>query len=79
MCGSITTCSRWPASSAVAGVAAYLVRNLINPNLLIPRILVVGIVTAAIYLPRMYCLALPGWEMLSREKIRIGNDADAAR
>ena len=55
--------------SVVAGVAAYLVRNLINPNLLIPRILVVGVVTAAIYLPAMYVLRLPGWELLSRDKI----------
>jgi O-antigen/teichoic acid export membrane protein len=53
----------------VAGLAAYAVRNLINPDLLIPRILVVGIVTAAIYLPAMYVMRLPGWEVLSREKI----------
>jgi O-antigen/teichoic acid export membrane protein len=53
----------------VAGLAAYLVRNLINPDLLIPRILVVGLVTAAIYLPAMYIMRLPGWEVLSREKI----------
>jgi hypothetical protein len=53
----------------VAGLAAYVVRNLINPDLLIPRILVVGIVTAAIYLPAMYVMRLPGWEVLSREKI----------
>src|SRR5580704_1378051 len=55
--------------SIVAGLAAYAVRNLINPDLLIPRILVVGIVTAAIYLPAMYLMRLPGWEMLSRERI----------
>ena len=55
--------------SLVAGVAAYFVRNLINPNLLIPRILVAGIVTAAIYLPAMYVLRLPGWELLSRERL----------
>ena len=63
--------------SVVAGVAAYLVRNLINPNLLIPRILVVGVVTAAIYLPAMYVLRLPGWELLSREKI-VGHAARTA-
>ncbi len=57
------------AVSVVAGVAAYLVRNLISPNLLVLRILIVGVVTAAIYLPAMYFLHLPGWEMLSREKI----------
>jgi hypothetical protein len=55
--------------TVVAGIGAYLVRNLINPDLLIPRILVVGIVTAAIYLPAMYVMRLPGWEVLSREKI----------
>ena len=54
--------------SAVAGVAAYLVRNLINPDLLIPRILVVGVVTAAIYLPAMYVLRLPGWETAHRAR-----------
>jgi hypothetical protein len=55
--------------TVVAGLAAYLVRNLINPDLLIPRILVVGVVTAAIYLPAMYVMRLPGWEVLSRERI----------
>jgi O-antigen/teichoic acid export membrane protein len=55
--------------SVVAGAAAYFARNLINPDLLIPRILIVGVVTALIYLPAMYMLRLPGWEMLSREKI----------
>ena len=55
--------------TVVAGLAAYVVRNLISPDLLIPRILVVGVVTAAIYLPAMYVMRLPGWEVLSREKI----------
>ena len=55
--------------TVVAGVAAYAVRNLINPDLLVPRILVVGICVGAIYLPAMYMMRLPGWEVLSRERI----------
>jgi hypothetical protein len=45
------------------------VRNRIPPQMLIPRILVAGIVTAAIYLPAMYFMKLPGWEVLSRERL----------
>ncbi len=52
-----------------AGVLAYLVRNLINPRLLIPRILVVGICVCAVYLPAVFWLRLPGWDMLTRERI----------
>jgi O-antigen/teichoic acid export membrane protein len=52
----------------VAGLAAYALRNLINPALLIPRILVVGLSVSAIYLPAMFLLRLPGWEMLTRER-----------
>jgi len=55
--------------TVVAGLAAYAVRNLINPDLLIPRILAVGVCVGAIYLPAMYFLRLPGWEVLSREHI----------
>jgi O-antigen/teichoic acid export membrane protein len=53
----------------VAGMVAYAVRNLISPGLLIPRILAVGLCVSAIYLPAMYLLRLPGWELLSREHI----------
>jgi O-antigen/teichoic acid export membrane protein len=55
--------------SLVAGLAAYFVRNQIPPQMLIPRILVAGIVTAAIYLPAMYFMKLPGWELMSRERL----------
>jgi len=53
----------------VAGLAAYVVRNLINPDLLIPRILIVGGCVAAIYLPAVYWFRLPGWETMSRERL----------
>jgi len=52
-----------------AGLAAYAVRNLINPNLLIPRIAAVSICIGAIYLTAMFVFRLPGWEMLSKERI----------
>ncbi len=52
----------------VAGLAAYAVRNLIDPALLVPRILVVGLSVSAIYLPAVFLLRLPGWEMLTRER-----------
>ena len=55
--------------TAVAGLAAYAVRNLISPNLLIPRIAVVCATVATIYLPGMYLFRLPGWEVLSKEQI----------
>lgn len=55
--------------TVVAGVIAYFVRNLISPGLLIPRILAVGVCVAAIYLPAMYFLRLPGYEALSRERL----------
>jgi len=53
----------------VAGVLAYVVRNLIPPVHLIPRILAVGVCVCAVYLPAMYLLRLPGWDMLTKERI----------
>ena len=53
----------------VAGVLAHVVRNLIPPVHLIPRILAVGVSVCAVYLPAMYLLRLPGWDMLTRERI----------
>lgn len=53
----------------LAGVAAYAVRNLIPAALLIPRILVVGLCVSAIYLPAMFLFRLPGWEMLTKDRI----------
>jgi O-antigen/teichoic acid export membrane protein len=52
-----------------AGLAAYAVRNLINPNLLIPRIAAVSMCIGVIYLTAMFVFRLPGWEMLSKERI----------
>ena len=57
------------AVTLVAGVLAYMVRNLIAPRLLIPRILAVGVCVSAIYLPALFLLRLPGWEMLTKERI----------
>jgi O-antigen/teichoic acid export membrane protein len=56
--------------TAVAGYAAYLIRNLINPALLAQRILAVGVCFALIYLPTFYFMRLPGWEFMSRERIQ---------
>jgi O-antigen/teichoic acid export membrane protein len=53
----------------VAGVLAHVVRNFIPPAHLVPRILAVGVCVSAIYLPAMYVLRLPGWDMLTRERI----------
>jgi len=57
--------------TAVAGVFAYLVRNLLPSALLIPRIITVGVCVAAIYLPAMFLLRLPGWELLSKERVAL--------
>jgi len=53
----------------VAGLLAYAVRNLIPARWLIPRILAVGICVCAIYLPALYLWRLPGWDLLTRERI----------
>ncbi len=55
--------------SVGAGFVAYALRNLINPRLLIPRIIVVGLCIAAIYLPAMMLLRLPGAELLTKERL----------
>jgi len=57
------------AVTVCAGVAAYFVRNLIPASLLVPRIVVVGLCVGAIYLPAMLALRLPGWEMLSKDRL----------
>ena len=59
------------ALSVGAGLVAYALRNLINPALLIPRIIVVGICIAAIYLPAMMMLRLPGAEFLTKERVLV--------
>jgi len=57
------------AVTVLAGAGAYFVRNLLPPAMLIPRILTVGLCVSAIYLPVMYAFRLPGWEMLTRERL----------
>lgn len=56
--------------TVAAGLFAYFARNLISPTLLVPRILAVGICFFSVYLPAFYFLRLPGWEFMSRERIR---------
>jgi O-antigen/teichoic acid export membrane protein len=58
------------ALTAAAGFFSYIVRNLINPTPLIPRILIVGISFTLVYVPTFYFLHLPGWEYMSRERIQ---------
>jgi hypothetical protein len=53
----------------LAGAAAYFLRNLIPPALLVPRILAVGVAVTAIYVPAMFVFHLPGWEMLTKERL----------
>jgi O-antigen/teichoic acid export membrane protein len=57
------------AVTVAAGVVAYLVRNLISPRLLIPRIAAAGICIAAVYLAGMFVFRLPGREALSKERL----------
>ena len=52
-----------------AGLVAYLVRNAINPALLIPRIAAVLLCIGVIYVIATYMFKLPGSEMLSMERI----------
>jgi len=52
-----------------AALVAYMVRNLIPPSLLVPRIIAVGVCVSAIYLPAMYVFRLPGWELLTKDRI----------
>ncbi len=52
-----------------AGVVAYLVRNLINPRLLVARIAAVGVCGAAVYLAGVFVFRLPGREQLSKERL----------
>lgn len=56
-------------ATIAAGLVAYMVRNLINPAFLIPRIAAVTLCIGAIYLTAMFVFRLPGWEMLSKERI----------
>ena len=55
--------------TVLAGSVAYLARNLIPSALLVPRIIVVGLSVSAIYLPALYALRLPGWEMLTKDRL----------
>ncbi|HZD32505.1 MAG TPA: oligosaccharide flippase family protein [Candidatus Angelobacter sp.] len=57
------------AITLVAGLAAYLARNLVSPPLLIVRIATVTLVLGAVYLTGFYLLRIPGWEFLSWRRI----------
>ena len=56
--------------AAIAGLCALVARNLVSPNLLVPRVLVAGLCFGAVYLPTFYALRLPGWDALSPEQIK---------
>ena len=56
--------------TSVAGLFAYVIRNLIIPTLVVPRILAVGISFFLLYLPVFYFMRLPGWEFMSRKRIQ---------
>ena len=56
-------------ATVVAGLVAYLIRDLIDPALLILRLVVVPICIAAVYLPAVLVFRLPGWEVLSRDRL----------
>ncbi len=55
--------------TAVAALVAYVLRNLISPHWLIPRIIVVGLTIVGICAAGVMWLRLPGSEMLTKEKI----------
>ncbi len=55
--------------TVLAGAVAYFVRNLIPSALLIPRILAVGLCVSAVYLPAMFVFRLPGWDMLTKDRV----------
>ena len=56
-------------TTIAAGLVAYMVRNFISPARLVPRIAAVSICIGAIYLTGMFVFRLPGWELLSKERI----------
>jgi len=53
----------------LAAAIAYFLRNLIPATFLIPRILVVGVSVAAVYVPLMFVLRLPGWEIFTKDRL----------
>ena len=53
----------------VAAALAHFVRNLIPAALLIPRIVAVGLIVTAIYVPAMFALRLPGWELFTKDHL----------
>ena len=57
------------ALTIAAATVAYLVRNLIRPQLLAPRIVVVGLCLAAIYLPGVPAFRLPGYDYLTKDRL----------
>jgi hypothetical protein len=57
------------AVTMAAGLVAYVVRNLIDPAHLLARIAAVTLCIGVIYLSATFVFRLPGWEMLSKERI----------
>jgi O-antigen/teichoic acid export membrane protein len=67
------------ALTVAAGGMAYFVRNLVNPALLIARIAVVTAVLGAVYLTGFYLFRIPGWDLLSRQRIAYAIRSRLAR
>ena len=56
--------------TALAAIVAFAVRNQIDPNWLVGRIVAVGLCVSVVYLPAMHLLRLPGWEVTSPRRLR---------
>jgi O-antigen/teichoic acid export membrane protein len=56
--------------TAAAGLFAYAIRSLIRPSLLVPRILAAGICFSLLYVPVFYAMRLPGWDLMSKDRIQ---------
>jgi len=55
--------------TVVVGLVTYFVRNLINPDLVVPRLVVAMTCFGALYLTAVYALKLPGSQELSKERV----------
>ena len=51
-------------------IVAFAIRNQIDPNWLVGRIVAVGLCVSVVYLPAMHLLRLPGWEVTSPRRLR---------
>lgn len=57
------------AVTAIAGLAAYAVRNAMANQLIFLRIVAMGLVFGAVYLTGFYLWKLPGWETVSKDHL----------